>query len=86
MTILFGVINCLAHTSIILDILFDTPTYLSMITWFEKVSACSIAVSNDSWSFTSRTALVSSPLLALTTHGYWMCSFGIGSPVIKQIQ
>ena len=55
------------------------------MTWVEKVSACAIAASNDCWSFTSRTALVSSPLLALTTHGYWMSSYGMRSPVTKKM-
>ena len=43
-----------------------------------------MAACNDGWSFTSLTALVSSPLLALTTHGYLTCSNGIGSPVEQE--
>lgn len=61
-----------------------TRTYLSMITWFEKVSACSIAASKDCRSLTSRTALESSPLLALTIQGYLIWAVGIGSPVTRE--
>ena len=59
--------------------------YLSMITWSEYDNACSIAALSNLESFTNRTALVSSPWLALTTHGYVMCSDSRGSPVTKEI-
>lgn len=55
-----------------------------MITWFEKVSECSIAASKDCRSLTSRTALESSPLLALTIQGYLIWAVGIGSPVTRE--
>ena len=64
--------------------LLNGNTYLSMITWSEYDNACSIAALSNLESFTNRTALVSSPWLALTTHGYLTCSDSRGSPVAKE--
>ena len=73
-----------SYTPSRLQHLLNGNTYLSMITWSEYDNACSIAALSNLESFTNRTALVSSPWLALTTHGYLTCSDSIESPVAKE--